>query len=100
MRRKYPFSLGIVFASLGAPLHWAHAVDAAAPPAPAVECKVSPDEEPPAGDTLSDVLDPCDGVLKPAPVGDQEMTVTPPPVGKTPVIAPEDLPPQQPADPD
>jgi hypothetical protein len=97
MRRKYPFNLGIVFASLGAPLHHAHAVEAPAPP-PAVDCRVSPDKEAPADGTLSDVLDPCDGVLKPAPVGDHEMIVTPPPVGDTPIIAPEDLPSQPPAD--
>ncbi len=48
--------------------------------------------------TLSETLDPCDGVLKPEPVGDPEMTVTPPAGGVTPVIEPDELPPQAPQD--
>ncbi len=58
-----------------------------------------PDETPldPTDDpTLSETLDPCNGVLKPDPVGDDEMTIAPPDSGATPVIEPEDLPPQPP----
>lgn len=60
---------------------------------------VTPDDTPldPTDDpTLSETLDPCEGVLQPNPVGDAEMTVSPPAVGDTPVIEPEDLPPQSP----
>ena len=66
------------------------------------ECEVSPLEDaapPAAGETLSDTLAPCDGVLQPAPVGDQEMIIVPPPVGETPVIEPDEIP-VQPADPE
>ena len=98
MRGMLPFSLGIVFASLGAPLP--HAQQAEAPLPPSEECEVSPlDEAPPAADSLTDALAPCDGVLAPAPVGDEEMTITPPAMGETPVIPPEEVPPQ-PAEPD
>lgn len=75
--------------------------------APALEdCEVQPLEDggvmlpneadPDTGDTLSDALDPCDGVLEPAPVGDREMTIDPPEGGETPIITPEELPPQPP----
>ena len=58
-----------------------------------------PDETPlnPTDDpTLSETLDPCNGVLAPDPVGDSEMTVVPPEGGETPVIKPDELPPQPP----
>ena len=45
--------------------------------------------------SLSNRLDPCDGVLKPPPTGDQEMAQPPPPAGEMPVIKPGELPPQQ-----
>lgn len=69
---------------------------------PPEDCVVAPGDMPgdtPAetdAETLSDALDPCNGVLEPAPVGDGEMTVLPPEGGETPVITPEDLPPQPP----
>ncbi|KGF67270.1 hypothetical protein LL06_22885 [Hoeflea sp. BAL378] len=43
---------------------------------------------------LTEQLKECDGVLRPPPVGDSEFTEPAPPVGETPVIEPEDLPPQ------
>lgn len=54
-----------------------------------------------AGDTaaLSDKLDKCAGVLKPPPTGETGMVEPAPDVGRTPVIPPEQLPEQQPADP-
>ncbi|MEQ9691740.1 MAG: hypothetical protein RLO48_18625 [Bauldia litoralis] len=58
-----------------------------------------PDETPldPTDDpTLSETLDPCNGVLEPDPVGDDDITIAPPESGETPVIEPEDLPPQPP----
>ncbi len=76
-----------------------------APPADPGDCTVAPAPEAVPGDmttgndesSLSDVLDPCAGVLEPAPVGDEDLTVVPPPVGRTPVIAPDEVP-QQPAE--
>jgi hypothetical protein len=35
-------------------------------------------------------------VLAPAPVGDAEMTISPPALGETPIIPPELVPPQPP----
>lgn len=101
MRRAIlPFSLGIVFASLGAPLPHAYAqsAEAPAPSIPSEECQVAPLDEaaPPPADSLSATLAPCDGVLAPAPVGDPEMAVPPPALGRTPIIPPELLPPQPP----
>jgi hypothetical protein len=52
--------------------------------------------ERPADQSLSDTLDPCNGVLEPPPVGDQELTIPPPAGGETPVIPPSALPEQQP----
>jgi hypothetical protein len=49
----------------------------------------------PASRSLTEKLDPCDGVLKPPAVGDQEMTLPPPGDGEMPVITPRDLPQQQ-----
>tara|TARA_R110002020_G_scaffold58372_4_gene160056 strand:+ start:20007 stop:20354 length:348 start_codon:yes stop_codon:yes gene_type:complete len=69
--------------------------------APAVDCVPAPldgtDSEPATGEAapnLTEQLDACDGVLKPPPIGDSEFTEPAPPVGETPVIEPEDLPPQ------
>ena len=45
--------------------------------------------------SLSNLLDPCDGVLKPPPTGDREMAQPPPATGEMPIIKPGDLPPQQ-----
>lgn len=57
-----------------------------------------PDDTPgrPTDDTLTEALDPCDGVIEPPPVGDQELTISPPAGGETPVIPPSQLPEQQP----
>jgi hypothetical protein len=103
MRRRtiLPFSLGIVFASLGAPLPNARAqsAEAPAPPIPSEECQVAPLDEaapPSAGESLTDTLAPCDGVLAPPPVGDPEIAVDPPALGETPIIPPGLLPPQPP----
>jgi len=71
-------------------------------PLPSVgDCEAAPVPEAVPGtpgtsgdDTLSDVLGPCDGVLAPPPVGDEDLTVAPPPAGRTPVIGPEEVPPQ------
>jgi len=108
MRTLLPMALGAGFIAIGA---WpALAQDGSDTPsdplvvtedcevAPLAEGEVPPPSETP--DTLSDALDPCNGVLEPPPSGDHEMTITPPPVGETPIIEPEDLPPQQPADPE
>jgi hypothetical protein len=48
---------------------------------------------------LSDKLDRCGGVLKPPPTGQTGMVEPAPDVGRTPVIPPEQLPEQQPAQP-
>lgn len=74
---------------------------------PPADCVVAPDPdattettpeitEPGRGDaaTLSD----CDGMLKPAPVGDGELVEPAPDTGKTPVIDPDEVPPQAPAE--
>lgn len=44
--------------------------------------------------TLSD----CNGILKPAPVGDRELVEPAPDAGETPIISPDEIPDQQPAD--
>jgi hypothetical protein len=78
------------------------------PAGPASPCQAQPDQnsntgnnngqtgtEQPSGD-LSQKLDPCNGVLKPPPTGDTEMTEPAPNEGKTPVIKPGEVPPQPP----
>jgi len=47
-------------------------------------------------DSLTDVLDSCNSVLKPPPVNDPELTIRPPVTGETPVIPPRALPEQPP----
>lgn len=44
--------------------------------------------------SLSETLDPCDGVLLPPPTGDQGLAAPPPDEGKTPVIKPGEVPAQ------
>jgi len=51
-----------------------------------------------ADQSLTETLDPCNGVLKPPPVGDQELTIPPPATGETPVVPPHLLPEQPPQD--
>ena len=81
MRRTFlPFRLGIVFASLGAPLPMpmlSRRTRRSRRSRPgSVRCSPLDEAAPPAAaDTLSDTLAPCGGVLAPPPVGDQEMTV-------------------------
>jgi hypothetical protein len=50
--------------------------------------------QPSSPDGLTEKLDPCNGVLRPPPVGDQEITEPPPDTGTTPIIPPGDVPPQ------
>ncbi|CCV07957.1 conserved exported hypothetical protein [Mesorhizobium metallidurans STM 2683] len=69
-------------------------------------CQAAPQngqqQKPPANNdgsnrnSLSDTLDPCDGVLQPPPTGDQGMAAPPPDEGKTPVIKPGEVPVQPP----
>jgi len=99
MRSIFPLVLGAAFVALGAPLSVAQT---AAKPDGLVttdDCEVAPSGDTPAPETpdsLTDTLAPCDGVLAPAPVGDEEMTITPPALGETPIVPPELLPPQPP----
>ncbi|WEX79158.1 hypothetical protein PYH37_003831 [Sinorhizobium numidicum] len=57
-------------------------------------CRVDPGVD---GDQKSyaDKLDECNGVLEPPAIGDSEIVEPAPNEGKTPVIRPEELPPQQ-----
>ncbi|UVC18458.1 hypothetical protein [Mesorhizobium onobrychidis] len=71
---------------------------------PAGHCQAQPQngqqQEPPAnngaGNSLTDTLDPCNGVLQPPPTGDQGMAAPPPDQGRTPVLKPGEVPPQPP----
>lgn len=47
------------------------------------------------GNSLTETLDECNGVLKPPVVGDEDMVEDAPDMGETPVIEPDDLPDQQ-----
>jgi hypothetical protein len=83
--------------------------DSQTPPPPSSPCQAQPDRnensgdngsetgnrQPPPGD-LTKKLDPCDGVLKPPPTGDDDMTEPAPDEGNTPVIRPGEVPQQQP----
>jgi hypothetical protein len=99
MRPFLPIVLGAVFVALGASLSVAQT---AAEPDGIVttdDCEVAPSSDAlPAEtpDSLTDTLAPCDGVLAPAPVGDEEMAITPPAFGETPIIPPQLVPPQPP----
>ncbi|TIQ17773.1 MAG: hypothetical protein E5X61_27960 [Mesorhizobium sp.] len=72
--------------------------------APAGPCQAQPQngqqQEPPAnngaGDSLTEMLDPCNGVLLPPPTGDQGMAAPPPDEGRTPVLKPGEVPAQPP----
>ncbi|WP_353821187.1 hypothetical protein [Mesorhizobium sp.] len=73
-------------------------------PAPAGPCQAQPQngqqQKPPvnngASDSLTDTLDPCNGVLQPPPTGDQGMAAPPPDQGRTPVLKPGEVPAQPP----
>lgn len=54
------------------------------------------DKQQPDGN-LTDKLVDCGGVLRPPATGDQGMTAPAPDEGKTPVIKPDEVPPQPPA---
>lgn len=66
------------------------------------DCQVEPgsksQDRVPADAEETASLSDCDGVLTPAPVGDRELVEPAPDVGETPVITPEEIPDQQPAD--
>jgi hypothetical protein len=99
MKRKIAGSipLGVSIVWLGSTVA-AQPLDSNMPASPddcvATEDGTLPSEEeilPPEED-LSEALEPCDGVLRPPPVGDGELTITPPEGGVTPVIPPRQLP--------
>lgn len=72
---------------------------------PSEGCQAKPDQdqnksagndssETGTGTNLTEKLDNCNGVLKPPPTGDAELTEPAPDQGKTPVIKPGEVPPQ------
>lgn len=76
---------------------------------PVEDCQVQPDQksgqpqnqtgedgQPGSNDSLTETLNPCDGVLKPPATGDKGLTEPPPNAGETPVIRPGEVPQQQP----
>ena len=70
------------------------------PSPPADPCETLPEAErnaePGTEQELAEKLDRCNGVLKPPPTADQEIEEPPPDTGTTPVIPPNELPPDQP----
>ena len=100
MRPFLPIVLGAAFVALGAPLSVAadrrERRTASSPPTTARLPRPARRSAAETPDSLTDTLAPCDGVLAPAPVGDEEMAITPPAFGETPIIPPELLPPQPP----
>lgn len=83
----------------------AHAQTDAPAPAPSEKCRAAPETGgdtaagkpiPQAGDTLTETLADCGGVLKPPATGDSDITEPAPAQGNTPVVEPDDLPVQQP----
>ncbi|MCL6707639.1 hypothetical protein M8R20_11560 [Pseudomonas sp. R2.Fl] len=66
---------------------------------PGEDCQVEPDrpgaETTPGDEEFSGKLDDCNGVLEPPPVGDPDLVEPAPPVGRTPVIPPEQVPEQE-----
>ncbi len=83
----------------------AHAQTDAPAPTPTYKCRAAPDandgaaggeKSAPAGDSLTDTLADCGGVLKPPATGDSDISEPAPAQGETPVIKPDDLPVQQP----
>lgn len=69
---------------------------------PVENCQVQPDQKSgqptPSGsnDSLTETLNPCDGVLKPPATGDNGLAAPPPDAGETPVIRPGEVPQQPP----
>ena len=67
--------------------------------APEGHCQAQPqngEQQPPPPDSLTEMLDPCNGVLLPPPTGDRGMAAPPPDEGRTPVLKPGEVPPQPP----
>ena len=72
------------------------------------KCQVAPqtDSQPTQSDqsskspsrSLTEKLDPCDGVLKPPDTGDEQIAMPPPATGEMPVIKPNEVPEQPPVD--
>ncbi len=108
---REPLALAMVAAlMIGAA---AAAEDTSAATLLAENCRAEPADpaQPPAGgqndhadatrrtapDSLTDTLDPCNGVLVPPRVGDGEMIAPPPTEGRTPVIRPGVIPDQPPS---
>jgi hypothetical protein len=100
MRAIFVLAAGLgLIAGAAAPIA-AQVETPADPPGVIEDCRIVPGEDgapPPSGDTLSEALAPCDGVLAPPPVGDPDIAIPPPQGGATPVIDPDDVP-EQPAD--
>ena len=48
--------------------------------------------------SLTEKLDPCDGVLKPPDTGDEQIAMPPPATGEMPVVEPNEVPEQPPVD--
>ncbi len=65
---------------------------------PVENCQVQPDEktqrpaQPGTNDSLSETLNPCNGVLKPPETGDKGVAAPPSDAGETPVIRPGEIP--------
>jgi len=101
MRTVSLLAVGVLAAGIG------HATAQEGPPGDPLgvieDCEAVPLPEgqlaPPPTDSLTDTLAPCNGVIAPPPTGDSDLTITPPPVGETPVIPPGQVP-QQPANPE
>ncbi|MDQ0394375.1 hypothetical protein [Labrys monachus] len=66
-----------------------------APSSPSAPCQADPGNGTQAPAQNTDKITRCDGVLKPPSTMDHGMEKQPPRQGDTPVIRPEDVPPQQ-----
>lgn len=96
MQKRILLSLTLLAAAMAAPtLASAQAVAPTTPPATPGSPQTIPEKQAPGAETnLSDKLDATDGVIKPPPSGDADMTIAPPNSGsRTPVIPPSAVPP-------
>jgi hypothetical protein len=103
--RFHSFCMAVCLVAAACNTGFAQDIDASPPPE---KCRAEPQTDTQgqqnntdsngqsASSSLTEKLDPCDGVLKPPAIGDQEMTRLPPATGEMPVIKPRDLPEQQP----
>ena len=102
MRAVFALATGFGLMIVGAVAPASAQTETPADPLGAIEdCRIVPGEDgeaPLSDNTLSEALAPCDGVLAPPPAGDPDIAITPPEGGETPVIDPENLPEQPPAD--